>query len=351
MSKASKDFSVQQCFVSTCPVCDQTTQIEKGFRKDVLNIRDTPVKFTATLRRCSACGEYFSTTDEEEVNFATAYTIYREKKNLLKPEEIKSLRERYGLSQRAFGRILGWGEITLHRYEHGALQDDSHNNELVLLRDPKTFKVLFERNRHKLIDIQQREVEKRLAAIIGESEWDQFQEVLQGVLTPTQEDISTGYRLFDSERFENLVSYICWQIPYVTKTKLNRLLWYCDFVSFRQIQRSITGLQYVHVPYGPVPKHYEYHLASLMGKWIESEEFITREGILGEKFRSLCKTDLSIFSSKERKLMTDILKTLKHMSASEIVALSHEEEGYKNTQPGEVISYKWAKDLKLNLNP
>lgn len=351
MRKASKDFSVQQCSVSTCPVCGQTTQIEKGIRKDVLTIRDTPIKFTATLRRCSACGEYFSTTEEEEGNFATAYNLYREKKNLLKPDEIKSLREKYGLGQRAFSRLLGWGEITLHRYEHGALQDDSHNNELVLLRDPKTFKVLFERNRHKLTDIQQREVETRLTTIIGENEWALFQDALQGVLTPTQEDISTGYRLFDSERFENLVSYICWQIPYVTKTKLNKLLWYCDFIAFKQVQRSITGLQYVHFPYGPVPRHYELHLASLMGRRIESEEFVAGKGILGEKFRSLGRTDLSIFSSLERKLVSAVLKTFKHMSASEIVTLSHEEEGYKNTQPGEVISYEWAKHLKLNLTP
>ena len=90
-------------------------------------------------------------------------------------------------------------------------------------------------------------------------------------------------------------------------------------------------------------------LSSLMGRWIESEEFIAGEGIIGEKFRSLCKTDLSIFSSVERELMVHLSKTFKHMSASAIVTLSHEEEGYKNTKHDEVISYEWARQLKLTL--
>jgi hypothetical protein len=39
----------------------------------------------------------------------------------------------YGLSQTTFSRWLGWGDITVHRYESGSPQDSAHNETLMLL--------------------------------------------------------------------------------------------------------------------------------------------------------------------------------------------------------------------------
>ena len=46
-------------------------------------------------------------------------------KGFLQPEEIEKIRKQYGLSQKNFARLLGWGDITIHRYESGAIQDDA----------------------------------------------------------------------------------------------------------------------------------------------------------------------------------------------------------------------------------
>lgn len=35
------------------------------------------------------------------------------------PEEIKKIREQYGLSQRSFAKLLNWGDKTICRYENG----------------------------------------------------------------------------------------------------------------------------------------------------------------------------------------------------------------------------------------
>ena len=68
-------------------------------------------------------------------HYKKAYKKYRTIHNLLNPEEIKSIREKYDLSQNEFSNLLGWGEKTICRYENGAIQDNVHNDLLKLLKD------------------------------------------------------------------------------------------------------------------------------------------------------------------------------------------------------------------------
>ncbi|WP_114394545.1 type II toxin-antitoxin system MqsA family antitoxin [Oleisolibacter albus] len=52
--------------------------------------------------------------------------------DLLAPERIKRIRERAGLGQREAGRLLGVGENTFYKYEHG--QSEPSGPTLTLLR-------------------------------------------------------------------------------------------------------------------------------------------------------------------------------------------------------------------------
>ena len=44
-----------------------------------------------------------------ELALVDAYNVYRKEHKLLLPEEIKKIREQYGLSQRKFSKLLNWG--------------------------------------------------------------------------------------------------------------------------------------------------------------------------------------------------------------------------------------------------
>jgi transcriptional regulator with XRE-family HTH domain len=76
------------------------------------------------------------------------------------PEEIKKIREQYGLSQRSFAKLLNWGDKTICRYENGSIQDKAHNSLLLFLREPENMRtylteneiVLDERQKAKLLD-------------------------------------------------------------------------------------------------------------------------------------------------------------------------------------------------------
>lgn len=66
-----------------------------------------------------------------------ACNAYRRAHGLLTGSQIAGIRTLYGLSQRAMARILGWGRITIHRYEQGGIQNRAHDTVMRLAgRDP-----------------------------------------------------------------------------------------------------------------------------------------------------------------------------------------------------------------------
>ena len=80
----------------------------------------------------------------------------------MQPEEIEKIREQYGLSQKNFARLLGWGDITIHRYESGAIQDDAHNDVLSLIKDFDYYKQYFESKKSTLDPVLVKKVEERI---------------------------------------------------------------------------------------------------------------------------------------------------------------------------------------------
>lgn len=68
------------------------------------------------------------------------YNEYRKLNSFLLPEEIKSIREKYGVTQVEFAQILGLGNKTITRYENGSLQNVAHNNLIKIVeRNPEEF--------------------------------------------------------------------------------------------------------------------------------------------------------------------------------------------------------------------
>ena len=84
---------------------------------------DVPVRTEATV--CKRCG--FQVLTDEQSN---AYTIasadaYRQKHGLLTTEELKKIRERLGMSFRAFAKYLRVSEASPKRWEAGLVQDEA----------------------------------------------------------------------------------------------------------------------------------------------------------------------------------------------------------------------------------
>jgi len=333
-----------------CPNCERENSVISETRAETLTVRGVPVEIEAEIQRCGACGELFAAVDQEERNFQSAYRKFREARGMMQPEDIRRLRERYGLGQRAFSRLVGWGEITLHRYESGGLQDEAHDNTLRMLRDPANFKEVFDRNKARLSNGLRANVEKALTDLVAQEQRTEMRKRLESFFGDARLDLLSGYRRFDADRMENLVLFFCRSISMVSKTKLNKLLWYADFLAFKTHSCSLTGLPYLRFAYGPVPQHYDYCLAQFVAEGsLVSEEIDYGNGIVGEIYLANDEPELSSFSEGESVVVERVVQLFKDVSAKQISELSHREEAYTHTPQGELINYDWARRLTIGL--
>jgi len=153
-----------------CPVCGKEQETEVIEKEEVSTVRGDEIKALARIRVCSVCGEELFDEELEEENIQRVYDIYRKKHGILSPEEVRNIRESYGLSQRAFAKLLGIGEASIARYETGALPEKSLSNMIMLLKDPKNMEKLLEKNEEALTPREKIRLLRRLEEIKGDDE-------------------------------------------------------------------------------------------------------------------------------------------------------------------------------------
>lgn len=148
-----------------CPDCEIERALIYGEVSEVLNVRGENIEVASKIYYCPEGEHYFYDVEDEEDKFEFAYREYRKRKGLLQPEEIRQIREQYGLSQKNFARLLGWGDITIHRYESGAIQDTVHNGFLSLIKDFDNFKKFFFEKKNFIDPEIVRKIEEKIVEI------------------------------------------------------------------------------------------------------------------------------------------------------------------------------------------
>lgn len=114
-----------------CPNCEKETELELVHSKEVVEVRGEPIEVDAEFFKCTECEADFENTRGPD-SLALAYREYRHRHDMLQPEQIRDWRKQYGLTQKELGQLLGWGGVTLSRYENGALQVEAHEKILRL---------------------------------------------------------------------------------------------------------------------------------------------------------------------------------------------------------------------------
>lgn len=122
-----------------CPTCECEQEILLVQKEETYPVKGEPITINATVCTCAHCGEEIMSIEYDDGNLRKAYAKYRSRHGLLQPEEIKAIREQYGVSQVEFARIIGVDDNAIARYENGSLQDEAANTQILLARDHKSF--------------------------------------------------------------------------------------------------------------------------------------------------------------------------------------------------------------------
>jgi HTH-type transcriptional regulator/antitoxin MqsA len=126
-----------------CPSCGSNMKESSGKLGFPVNGEDILVPDMSFLK-CSNCDEIVLRLDESRKLREKAIDLYRNKYHLLSGEEIRSLRERLGLTQADLADLLRLGQNTLSRWESGRnVQASAMDVLLRLIRDvPGTLEYL-----------------------------------------------------------------------------------------------------------------------------------------------------------------------------------------------------------------
>ncbi len=119
-----------------CPHCRVSKEFRLHSKEETVSVRGVDVAVPAQFLVCTNCSGEFNDPLSEFDQMELAYREFRSKKGMLQPEQLKSYRRDLGLTQRELCQLLGWGKVTLSRYESGWLQDESHDRALQLAMQP-----------------------------------------------------------------------------------------------------------------------------------------------------------------------------------------------------------------------
>ena len=332
-----------------CPYCKKEVEY-KIEKRDLKEFRGIEVNTFENVAICNECNQDLYVNEIEDENNERIYQIYREKANIIKPEDIIKLREKYDISQRELTAILGFGKMTINRYERGGLPTKSQSDYIKLLieNDDKFIekvKEAYEKNNindktyNKIIS---EEVEKDISK---KEVQDNIRRYLRSVLN-RKPDIYNGYKSLDLEKVENIISYIASKVKNLTITSLNKYLWYIDMLSFNERTVAITGLTYQNQKFGPTIVYKKYDELSLLDDKYTREDIETENGNT-TKIISNNNFNLDKISSSEKEIIDTIIRLLKNKNVTDISEISHREDGWKKTKRFEQISFEYAMNLKL----
>lgn len=319
-----------------CSECMQLTDYELMPKRETFEIRGEQVTVDTQVAICRACGEEIGIAEVDDVTFSAAYNVYRARHDLLQPEQIRAIRSKYGLGQKAFARLLGWGEVTLARYESGSLQSLSHDQSLRLAEDPSHVRQLLARNAHRLTSRQLEDLDAHL-----------------NQLSPEHEDLLVregaaryGARPGVAKLREMAVFFAGHRDTW--RTKLNKLLFYADFLHFNRHGVAISGARYVNMQFGPVPADFYTLQASLVDDTSLDERPSTAGDCSGTVFVANRPFDRSLFSADELQTLDDVARAFDGWSASQISEYSHSEPAWSETGDRDTIDYSFAQRLQLS---
>ena len=300
------------------------------YRPDTVTYRGEEYPCVVTLFQDENGGEPFTTTESDTAWFNQVTNQYRAKYGIPYTDEIIALREKYGLSATKMSAILGFGVNQYRLYEMGEVPSESNGKLIRSAMNPHTFKDLVNGSRHQLTDREYAKITARVQEVINQIPAWYEERGAVGRIFRTHRGVENGFapqstvRLKNlapqsTVRLKNLLLYIIGQMGEVFQTKMNKVLFYIDFLSYRENGMAISGLAYNAIDFGPVPQRWDRVYSAFdeivpQPKLVRDQESTALTASVGP--------DMACFTEQERAIIDTVCAKMKNLSAHDISALS-----------------------------
>lgn len=328
-----------------CLACMENHEVPTVQVTDTEIFKDTTVSFAATYEYCSRADQYLEDEEMIRANSLAMKDAYRQNAGMLTSREIQEIRQQYGVSQKDFSEILGWGQATITRYENHQVQDRAHDDILrKISADPKWFIEMLHRAQGRITSKASAKYLQAAQNQFSQHQPQYFKDSFYAAYANYTDKLLTGGIQLNLDKVVDMINYCACKTNNLYKVKLMKLLWYADTLHFKRHGKAISGLVYKSLPMGAVPLNHECIL-ELVGVTFDYMEYAERQAyriIPPQCFQA------DKLGKSEIEALNKVLEQLGHLTTTEIVDTMHKEEAYKQTLPNTIIPFSHAKSLSLD---
>ena len=289
-----------------------------------VNVKKTLIEYEEYYVVDENGNEVFNRNIEIE-NDRRLYDIYKQKNNLLASTEIKKIREKYGLNQKDYALVIGVGEITVHRFEKGAIQTEAVDSIMRLSNDPDNMYFLLLQNKKNINESLYNTVSKKIKKLqtlkrhclidINKFRVDNLEFKEENVL-----DVAKNIINIYNTKVDELVSNYDIVPEYITNLKLQKLLYYVQAICLMVFNKKAFSSKILAWSYGPV-------VSEVYNKYKENHA----SGIKSEK--SVRKVSTGLY-----KIIDEVVNSYGSMDATKLIDFTHEEEPWLETEINKEIN-------------
>lgn len=297
---------------------------------------------------CEDTEEHFTDDELDTLNITQVHNQYRAKYGIPFVDEIKDMRQRYGLSASKMSEVFGFGTNLYRLYESGEMPSVANGRLIKLAEDPDEFRRLVLLNKEALEEHEYSKVQKRLRHSL--EHWSKgtvyYERRLIGCHMP---NIYNGFRMPRLKKIAAMVNFFAYHNqPFLTA--LNKLMFYADFGHYKQHGYAISGSCYQAYQRGPVPENYGAIYNYVVNNGYAEVFEVEFEDYVGEKFGASQLNfgeEQELFSESELAILKKVSSRFLGMTTRRIVDISHEETGWKhNVNDENHINFMYSFELK-----
>lgn len=122
-------------------------------------------------------------------------------------------------------------------------------------------------------------------------------------------------------------------------TKLNKVLFYIDFVHHRRYGRPVTGVEYQKLEHGPAPRRLLPVRDRLVRSGAVRQVEVDFHGHAQQRLESLRPPQLDLFGPTESEVIDEVIAAFRGKNGKELSDLSHQTFGWQWVDLGESIPY------------
>ena len=295
------------------------------------NFRGEQYEYTHAAYRCVDTGEQFTSEEMEEAGYLQVTNQYRIKYGLPFTDEIADVRNRYGLSAAKMAQIMGFGINQWRSYEAGEVPSVSNGRMIRSIARPAVFLDYVESSRNVLGEKDYAKIRAKVEAQIDDSGFPDREVYDLFRVYQCDRGQDNGYAQLSLPHLKNVLLYILSKCGEVFYTKMNKLLFYSDFLSYRRHGVAMTGLSYRALTYGPVPEKWD-------NVYSQFDEIIHESRFYGDKEGCVllagAAPDLDSLSPEDLNVLDEVCSRFAECNSVDMTEISHKEQAWLENVDG-----------------